>query len=106
MGSTNKVAIVTGAGTGVGRAVALALLQEGYSVVLAGRRKEPLDATARAIIFSATTKIRSDISPSTRAILTTSGMRRSTSQRFGREARNRWIDGVSRRRQLRSCAGR
>ncbi len=48
MGSTNKVAIVTGAGTGVGQAVALALLQEGYSVVLAGRRKEPLDATARA----------------------------------------------------------
>ena len=40
MGSVNKVAIVTGAGTGVGRAVALALLQEGYAVVLAGRRRE------------------------------------------------------------------
>jgi NAD(P)-dependent dehydrogenase (short-subunit alcohol dehydrogenase family) len=49
MGSANKVAIVTGAGTGVGRAVALALLQEGYSVALAGRRKELLDATARAV---------------------------------------------------------
>jgi NAD(P)-dependent dehydrogenase (short-subunit alcohol dehydrogenase family) len=48
MGLPNKVAIVTGAGTGVGRAVALALLQEGYSVVLAGRRKEPLDTTIRA----------------------------------------------------------
>jgi NAD(P)-dependent dehydrogenase (short-subunit alcohol dehydrogenase family) len=48
MGSGNKVAIVTGAGTGIGRAVAEALLQEGYSVVLAGRRREPLDATARA----------------------------------------------------------
>ncbi|HYM68013.1 MAG TPA: SDR family oxidoreductase [bacterium] len=48
MTSTNKVAVVTGAGTGVGRAVALALLQEGYAVVLAGRRKEPLDAAARA----------------------------------------------------------
>ncbi len=48
MGSAIKVAIVTGAGTGVGRAVALALLQAGYSAVLAGRRKEPLDATARA----------------------------------------------------------
>ena len=48
MGSVNKVAIVTGAGTGVGRAVALALLQEGYAVVLAGRRREPLEATARA----------------------------------------------------------
>ena len=41
-----KVAIVTGGGTGIGRAVALALSQEGYSVVLAGRRKERLEATA------------------------------------------------------------
>jgi NAD(P)-dependent dehydrogenase (short-subunit alcohol dehydrogenase family) len=52
MGSGNKVAIVTGAGTGIGRAVAEALLQEGYSVVLAGRRREPLDATARAAAAS------------------------------------------------------
>ena len=52
MESTNKVAVVTGAGTGVGRAVALALLQEGYAVVLAGRRREPLDATARAAMES------------------------------------------------------
>jgi NAD(P)-dependent dehydrogenase (short-subunit alcohol dehydrogenase family) len=42
-----KVAVVTGAGTGVGRAVALALAAEGYAVVLAGRRKEMLDETAR-----------------------------------------------------------
>src|SRR5215468_3449723 len=40
-----KVAIVTGAGTGIGRSVALALLQEGYAVALAGRRKELLEAT-------------------------------------------------------------
>jgi len=52
MGSAKKVAIVTGAGTGVGRAVALALLQEGYAVVLAGRRKELLDATARTATAS------------------------------------------------------
>src|SRR4051812_7483710 len=39
-----KVAIVTGAGTGVGRAAALALMKAGYSVALAGRRKEPLEA--------------------------------------------------------------
>ena len=42
-----KVAIVTGAGTGVGRAAALALMKAGYSVALAGRRKEPLDAVAQ-----------------------------------------------------------
>jgi NAD(P)-dependent dehydrogenase (short-subunit alcohol dehydrogenase family) len=44
--ATNKVAIVTGAGSGIGKSVALALLREGYSVVLAGRRKEALEATA------------------------------------------------------------
>ena len=38
----NKVAVVTGAGTGIGKAAALALLKEGYSVALAGRRPEPL----------------------------------------------------------------
>jgi NAD(P)-dependent dehydrogenase (short-subunit alcohol dehydrogenase family) len=43
MAAHNKVAIVTGAGTGIGKAVALALLKDGYRVALAGRRKEPLD---------------------------------------------------------------
>ncbi len=46
MGSSDKVAVVTGAGSGVGRSVSLALLAEGYSVVLAGRRKDALEATA------------------------------------------------------------
>jgi NAD(P)-dependent dehydrogenase (short-subunit alcohol dehydrogenase family) len=41
-----RVAIITGAGTGIGRAATLALAREGYAVVLAGRRKEPLEATA------------------------------------------------------------
>src|SRR5947199_69195 len=41
-----KVAIVTGAGSGVGRAVGLALLREGYHVSLAGRRKEALEKVA------------------------------------------------------------
>jgi NAD(P)-dependent dehydrogenase (short-subunit alcohol dehydrogenase family) len=39
MNGHSKVAIVTGAGTGVGKAVAIALLQDGYRVVLAGRRQ-------------------------------------------------------------------
>ncbi len=43
MNSPSKVALVTGAGTGIGKAVAVALLRDGYRVVLAGRRKEPLD---------------------------------------------------------------
>jgi len=41
-----KVALVTGAGTGIGKASSLALLREGYDVVLSGRRKEPLEAVA------------------------------------------------------------
>src|SRR5881296_4360551 len=41
-----KVAIVTGAGSGVGKAVGLALLREGYHVTLAGRRKDALEKVA------------------------------------------------------------
>jgi NAD(P)-dependent dehydrogenase (short-subunit alcohol dehydrogenase family) len=44
--ANNKVAIVTGAGSGIGKSVALALLRESYAVVLAGRRKDALEATA------------------------------------------------------------
>jgi NAD(P)-dependent dehydrogenase (short-subunit alcohol dehydrogenase family) len=42
-----KVAVVTGAGTGVGKAVSLALMHEGYALVLAGRRKDRLEETAK-----------------------------------------------------------
>lgn len=45
-GMHGKIALVTGAGSGIGRATALALLREGYSVVLAGRRAETLAQTA------------------------------------------------------------
>jgi NAD(P)-dependent dehydrogenase (short-subunit alcohol dehydrogenase family) len=46
MKSDGKVAIVTGAGSGIGRATALALLREGYVVALAGRRLDALRQTA------------------------------------------------------------
>ncbi|MGB3718284.1 MAG: 3-oxoacyl-ACP reductase [Proteobacteria bacterium] len=46
MTGTGKVALVTGAGSGIGRASALALQRNGYHVVLAGRRKEELENTA------------------------------------------------------------
>jgi NAD(P)-dependent dehydrogenase (short-subunit alcohol dehydrogenase family) len=47
MNTPTRVAIVTGAGTGIGKAAALALLQDGYAVVLAGRRAERLEATMK-----------------------------------------------------------
>jgi NAD(P)-dependent dehydrogenase (short-subunit alcohol dehydrogenase family) len=47
MAEPQKTAIVTGAGTGVGKAVALALLRERYAVALAGRRKDKLEETAK-----------------------------------------------------------
>jgi len=46
MGTHNKIAIVTGAGSGIGKAVALTFLKDGYSVALAGRRKDALEQVA------------------------------------------------------------
>ena len=45
--AAQRIALVTGAGTGVGRAVTLALAREGYAVVLAGRRKDKLEEVGR-----------------------------------------------------------
>lgn len=47
MRGKTKVAIVTGAGSGVGKAAALALVKAGYAVVLAGRREKALEAVAK-----------------------------------------------------------
>ncbi len=47
--ASSKVALVTGAGSGVGRSVAVALSGEGYAVVLAGRRMDALEATAKLL---------------------------------------------------------
>ena len=60
MSSNGRVAVITGAGTGIGKASALALLRDGFSVALAGRRTAPLDDTvaeagedgSRAIVLS------------------------------------------------------
>lgn len=45
--TNEKIALITGAGSGIGKAVTLALAAEGYAVVLAGRRKDALDAVAQ-----------------------------------------------------------
>mgnify|MGYP006097696683 FL=1 len=47
MDSNNKVALITGAGSGIGRSAAIHLLNDGYSVTLTGRRLEPLEETAQ-----------------------------------------------------------
>jgi NAD(P)-dependent dehydrogenase (short-subunit alcohol dehydrogenase family) len=46
MAALQKIAVITGAGTGIGKSVALALMKEGYAVVLAGRRQDKLQETA------------------------------------------------------------
>ena len=48
MNTPSKIALITGAGSGIGKASALALLRAGYAVVLAGRRAEALQATVDA----------------------------------------------------------
>ena len=77
-----KVAIVTGAGTGIGRAVALALVEDGYSVVFAGRRVGLLDAAVRSAGDAASRclAVPADVTDpnSVRALFAT------TKERFGR----------------------
>ena len=62
MPTNPQIAIVTGAGTGIGKAVALALAREHWTVVLAGRRAELLTATARGAEKAATLVVPTDVS--------------------------------------------
>ena len=75
-----KVALITGAGTGIGKAVALALAREGYAVVLAGRRQDKLDETAKEAGNAKTLTVATDVADpaSIRALF------EKTKQSFGR----------------------
>jgi len=57
-----KIAMVTGAGTGVGRAAALALAKDGFALVLAGRRREGLEKTAGMVPQTKTLVVPTDVS--------------------------------------------
>jgi NAD(P)-dependent dehydrogenase (short-subunit alcohol dehydrogenase family) len=75
-----KVALITGAGTGVGKAVALALAKDGYAVVLAGRRLDKLEETAAAAAGTETLVVQTDVADpaSVKALFA------KTKEKFGR----------------------
>ena len=80
--SLEKIALVTGAGSGIGRQVAIALCEAGYATVLAGRREEPLKETATLAgeLGSRTLVIPTDVSdPSS-----VSALFEKTREEFGR----------------------
>jgi NAD(P)-dependent dehydrogenase (short-subunit alcohol dehydrogenase family) len=61
MSQHNRIALVTGAGSGIGRAVAIALWKDGWSIVLAGRRENQLIETANACDGKSTLVVPTDI---------------------------------------------
>lgn len=64
MSSENKVAIVTGAGSGIGREAAVALMNEGYCVGLAGRRLAAIEETAAMVPDAKTVAVATDVGDS------------------------------------------
>jgi NAD(P)-dependent dehydrogenase (short-subunit alcohol dehydrogenase family) len=60
--SESKIAVVTGAGSGIGRAVAVELLRTGWSVALAGRRTGTLEETSTLVPDAASLAVRTDVS--------------------------------------------
>jgi NAD(P)-dependent dehydrogenase (short-subunit alcohol dehydrogenase family) len=78
--TARKVAVVTGAGTGIGRAVSLALTRAGYAVALAGRRQAALEATAAAAVGAETLVIPCDVADPSAV----ERLFEMTVQRFGR----------------------
>jgi len=81
MSNPSKIAIVTGAGSGVGRAVVLTLLKDGFSVALAGRREQALQETAaKAGAAAKTLVVPTDVSDPAAV----RGLFEKTRQTFGR----------------------
>jgi NAD(P)-dependent dehydrogenase (short-subunit alcohol dehydrogenase family) len=78
--TARRVALVTGAGTGIGRAAALALAHAGYAVTLTGRRKEALEATAAAAAGAETLVVPCDVADPAAV----ERLFEATVQRFGR----------------------
>jgi len=79
MDDVARVALVTGAGSGIGRAVAIGLSQDGFDVVLAGRRAEALEETARSI-STASLVVPTDV----RDVQAVDTLFAATAARFGR----------------------
>ena len=95
-----RTAIVTGAGSGIGRASALALLNDGWQVVLAGRRREPLEAVAaesgagdRAMPFSADVSDAGATNASLAAMYSTNASRTSENQKHPFFCQGLWLKG-------------
>jgi NAD(P)-dependent dehydrogenase (short-subunit alcohol dehydrogenase family) len=80
MTSAPRVAVVTGAGSGIGRAVAIALACNGYSVVLAGRRKAELEKTAVEAGTASTLSVATDVTDP----VSVKGLFARTREAFGR----------------------